>query len=114
LIDGTVEITPKSDGLVDPLQLLRATYDSGVSVAEMSMIARGRIVRNSSGRFDFLIGSSRSFPIVNNEVSAQLEPMAGSEDFVTIKGLLFQKQKGEKARAPSVLQITVLEIEQKE
>jgi len=48
LIDGKVEITPKEDGQIDPLQLLKATYDSGVTAAEMDVTARGKIVKDSS------------------------------------------------------------------
>ena len=35
LIDGKVQVSPKEDGKIDPAQLLKATYDSGVSVAEL-------------------------------------------------------------------------------
>ena len=42
LIDGKVDVTPKEDGQIDPAQLLKATYDSGVSVAELDMTARGK------------------------------------------------------------------------
>ena len=49
LIDGKVQVTPKEDGQIDPAQLLKATYDSGVTAAEMEITARGRIVKDSSG-----------------------------------------------------------------
>ena len=49
LIDGKVEVTPKEDGRIDPAQLLRATYDSGVSVAELDMTATGKVVKDASG-----------------------------------------------------------------
>ena len=41
LLDGKVDVTPKEDGQIDPVQLLKATYDSGVTAAEMDMSARG-------------------------------------------------------------------------
>jgi hypothetical protein len=50
LIDGKVEIVPKEDGKIDPAQLLKATYDSGVSVAELDMIARGQDREGLFGR----------------------------------------------------------------
>lgn len=40
LIDGKVQVTPNDDGQIDPAQLMKATYDSGVSVAEMDVVAR--------------------------------------------------------------------------
>jgi len=38
LIDGKVDVTPKEDGQIDPAQLLKAVYDSGVTVAEMELL----------------------------------------------------------------------------
>ncbi len=49
LRDGIVEVTPKEDGEIDPSQLLKATYDSGVTVAEMDMTATGHVIRLPSG-----------------------------------------------------------------
>jgi hypothetical protein len=34
LLDGKVEVTPKEDGQIDPAQLLKATYYSGVTAAD--------------------------------------------------------------------------------
>ena len=52
-IDGKVEVTPKEDGNINPAQLLKATYDSGVSVAELDMIARGKVLKDASGVSNF-------------------------------------------------------------
>jgi hypothetical protein len=110
-----VEITPKSDGRIDPIELLKATYDSGVSVAEMSMIARGQIVKNASGGIALQVQTSQSFPIFQNELSRQLETMADSGGYVTIRGLIYQKQKSQKKQTlPTSLTVTVVEIQQKE
>jgi hypothetical protein len=49
MLDGKVEVTPEEDGQVDPAHLLKATYDSGVSVAEMDMMARGKVAADSVG-----------------------------------------------------------------
>jgi len=59
LLDGKVEITPKEDGLIEPAQLLKATYDSGVSVAEMNMIARGKIVKEPLGGLALQVAPNR-------------------------------------------------------
>ena len=115
LIDGKVEITPKIDERIDPIELLKATYDSGVSVAEMSMIARGQIVKNASGGIALQVQTSQSFPISQNELSRQLETMADSGGYVTIRGLIYQKQKNQKKQTlPTSLTVTVVEIQQKE
>jgi hypothetical protein len=51
LIDGKVDVTPKEDGQIDPSQLLKATYDSGVTVAEMDVALRCNSNRNDLSRW---------------------------------------------------------------
>ena len=77
LIDGKVDVTPKEDGQIDPAQLLKATYDSGVTVAEMDMTARGKIVKDSSGNLALQVEPNRSFAFAPNELSKGLESLAG-------------------------------------
>ncbi len=111
LIDGKVEITPKEDGQVDPAQLIKATYDSGVSVAEMQMTARGRIVKDASGNLAFATAPNRSFVISPNELSSGLEPLAGSAAVVIVRGELYKKPPGKKNAHPSLpLKLLVLEL----
>ena len=80
LIDGKVQITPKEDGQIDPAQLLKATYDSGVTAAEMDMIARGKIVKDSSGKLALQVEPNRSFEITPNDLSNGLEVLANTEN----------------------------------
>jgi len=115
LIDGKIEVTPKEDGQIDPAQLLKATYDSGVTAAEMNMTAAGTIVKDTSGNLTLQVQPNRSFVIVPNEESKQLEAVVGSSTAVTIRGQLYRKPAGkkEKAAAPS-LKLTILGVEKKE
>ncbi len=110
LRDGTAEITPKDDGEIDPRQLLKATYDSGVSVAEMDVTVSGRVVRTGQS-LSLAYAPGRSFEISPNQQSAQLESLAGSQAAVTVKGRLFEKGKTKKKEVPKELKLTVLEIE---
>lgn len=111
LDSGEVKITPKNDGRIDPVQILKATYDSGVSVAEMSMIARGQIIKSPSGEIVFQVQPTQSFLITPNDVSRELENMVGSGATVTIRGLLYTKPADKKKHpAPSSLSLSVLEI----
>ena len=111
LIDGKVQITPKEDGRMDPAQLIKATYDSGVSVAEMQMTARGRIVKDSSGSLALETSPNQSFVILPNELSKELEPLAGSPTVVTLRGDLYKKPPGKKkGDASAPLKLTILEI----
>lgn len=77
------------------------------------MIARGQIIKTASDGIAMQTLSSQTFPIVQNDLSKQLEAMADSGKYVTIKGLLYQKQKNQKKQTlPSSLNVTVLEIQQ--
>ena len=117
LIDGKVEIVPKEDGSIDPPHLLKAVYDSGVSVAEMDVTAQGKVVRDSSGNLTLSVGPNQSFPISPNDLSKELEPLASSHGTVTVRGQLYKKPEVKKKAKldPSVpLKLVILEIQMKE
>jgi hypothetical protein len=115
LIDGKVEVTPKEDGQIDPAQLLKATYDSGVTAAEMSMTARGKIVKDSSGNLALQVEPNRSFALAPNELSKELESLAGTQTMVTVRGQLYKKTPGKKKADTTVpLKLSILEIQRKE
>jgi len=115
LIDGKVEVIPKEDGQIDPAQLLKATYDSGVTAAEMNMTAAGKIVKDSSGNLALQVEPNRSFVMVPNEESKQLEALVGSSTTVTIHGQLYRKPAGKREKAVvSSLKLTILGVEKKE
>jgi hypothetical protein len=115
LLDGKVEVTPKEDGRIDPAQLLKATYDSGVSVAELDLIARGKIVKDSSGGLQMQVAPNQSFALAPSESSKALEPLAGSETKVTVRGQLYKKPAGRKKPDTSApLKLLILEVEKKE
>jgi hypothetical protein len=115
LIDGKVDVTPKEDGQIDPVQLLKATYDSGVTAAEMDMIARGKIVKDLPGNIALQVEPNRSFVITPNELSKGLEPLADTQTMVTIRGQLYKKPAGKKkADASAPLKLLILEVQKKE
>jgi hypothetical protein len=115
LIDGKIEITPKEDGQIDPAQLMRATYDSGVTVAEMEMTAQGKIVKDSSGNLALQVEPNRSFALELNELSKGLESLVGSQTVVTVRGQLYKKPVGKKkADASAPLKLLRLEVQKKE
>ncbi len=115
LLDGKVDVVPKEDGAIDPAGLLKATYDSGVSVAEMDMTARGKIVRDAAGSLVFQVAPSRAFAILSNDLSKGLEALAGSTTQVTIRGQLYKKPAGKKKpEASPTIKLVVLEVQSKE
>lgn len=112
LLTGKVEITPKEDGRIDPNELMKATYDSGVTVAEMDMVARGLVEKDPSGGIVLAIEPSESVAIVPNDLSAKLQPLAGTGRHVTVRGMLYQKPAGKaKQKPPKVLKLTILEVQ---
>ena len=117
LIDGKVDVTPKEDGRIDPGQLLKATYDSGVSVAELDITARGRLVTDPSGNLSLQVLPNQSFSIAANELSKSIEPLANSSTQITVRGELYKKLGGKgkkKAEASAPLKLLILEIQKKE
>ncbi len=115
LLDGKVEVTPKEDGQIDPGQLLKATYDSGVTAAEMNMTARGKIVKDSSGSFALQVEPNRSFVLSANELSKGLEALADTQTMVTVRGQLYKKPAGKKKADPSApMRLLILEVQKKE
>ena len=115
LIDGKVQVTPKEDGEIDPAQLLKATYDSGVTAAEMEMTARGKIVKDGAGSLAFQVAPNRTFAFAGNELSKGLESLAGTPTMVTLHGQLYKKSEGKKKRDATVpLTLLILEIQKKE
>ncbi len=115
LIDGKVAITPTEDGQIDPSQLLKAVYDSGVTVAEMDITGRGKIVKDASGNLELQVSPNQSFPIAPNDLSKELEPVGNSPALVTIRGQLYKKPPGKKkADASAPLKLVVLEVQKKE
>ena len=115
LIDGKVDVTPKEDGQIDPAQLLKATYDSGVSVAEMDVNARGKIVSDAAGNFALQVSPNKSFPFASNELSHGLESLANTPTTVTVLGQLYKKGAGKKKADASIpLKLLILEVQEKE
>jgi len=117
LIDDKVEIVPKEDGKIDPPHLLKAVYDSGVSVAEMDITAQGKVVKESSGNLALSVSPNESFLISPNDLSKELEPHASNQTTVTVRGQLYKKPEGKKkpkidTSAP--LKLLILEIQKKE
>jgi hypothetical protein len=115
LLDGKVDVTPKEDGQIDPVQLLKATYDSGVTAAEMDMTARGKIVKDASGNLAFQVEPNRSFAFASNELSKGLESLTGTQIMVTVRGQLYKKPAGKKkADLSAPLKLVILEVQKKE
>lgn len=115
LLDGKVDVTPKDDGHIDPIQLLKATYDSGVSTAELDLTARGKIVKDSSESLALQVAPNQSFTLEPNELSKVMELFVGSATEVTVRGRFYKKPTGKKKpELPRELKLLILEVQKKE
>jgi len=115
LIDGKVDVTPKEDGQIDPAQLLKAVYDSGVTVAEMDVTARGKIVKDAAGSFALQVSLNQSFAIASNDLLKTVESFVDSPMVVTLRGELYRKPAGKKKTADSApLKLLILEVQKRE
>ena len=115
LIDGKVDVTPKEDGQIDPAQLLKAVYDSGVSVAEMDVTARGKIVKDASGNLALQVSPNQSFAIAPNDLLKSVASLADTAAVITIRGELYRKPAGKKKpEASASLKMLILEVQKKE
>jgi copper chaperone CopZ len=115
LIDGKVDVTPKEDAQVDPAQLLKAVYDSGVTAAELDITVRGKIIRDAANNLALRVSPNQSFVISSNDLSKGLEVLADSQTVVTVRGQLYKKPAGKKkADAAIPLKLLILEVQKKE
>ena len=115
LIDGKVEVMPKEDGRIDPAQLLKAVYDSGVTVAEMDLLVRGKIVKDGSGNLAFQVAQNQSFAIAPNDLLQSVASFADSSTVLTVRGELYRKPAGKKKTdASAPLKLLLLEVQKKE
>jgi hypothetical protein len=115
LRDGRVDVTPKEDGQIDPIQLLKATYDSGVTTAEMDVVARGKVVKDASGALALQVTPDRSFAFTPNAMSKELESLVSTPTTVTVRGQLYKKPAGKKkTELPASLPLLILEVQKKE
>jgi len=114
LIDGKVQITPKEDVRIDPAQLMKATYDSGVSVAEMDVTARGKVAKDASGNLLLQVAPNQSFVITPSDSSKQLDPLVGSPTEITVRGQLYKKSGKKKPDLTAPLKLVILDVQRKE
>ncbi len=111
LLDGHVVIYPKTDAKLDPARILKATYDSGVTVAEMTITASGWIEKSPSGGLVFRVSGEQQFEIKPNSASREVQGLAGSKGTVTLRGRLYAKPTGKQKPKPAgPLELEVLEI----
>jgi hypothetical protein len=111
LLDGKVAIFPKTDGHFDPASVLKATYDSGVSLVEMTMVAEGNLVKDPAQGLILVVAPNQSFPIDAGEFVERVNALAQSGARAKFRGRLFKKPPGkQKSKVFAPLRFEVLEV----
>ena len=109
LADGSVVILAKPDSQLDPAKVFKATYDSGVSVAEMTMEATGSLERNSEGHVVFRLSGSQIYPVAETEtIKPFLDPQATEKVFVRAR--VFKKTGKQKQKTLGAVLLEMMEI----
>ena len=111
LVDGKVAIHPKNDSRFDPAAIFKAVYDSGVSVAEMTIIASGLVAKDPAKGLVFEISNTQTFEVRPNDISQKLKDEIGSGKTLKVRGLLYRKPKGKAGRKPPFsMPLEILEV----
>jgi len=111
LLDGKVAIFPKPDARFDPSSVLKATFDSGVSLAEMTMIADGHLVKDPAQGLVFVVNPNQSFPVDAGGFAERVQALAQSGARAKLRGRLFKKPAGkQKLKVSGPLRFEILEV----
>ena len=112
LVDGKVTIYPKEDSRFDPVAIFKAVYDSGVSVAEMTIIASGELVSDpASGGLAFKVSNTEEFAVKPNDASQKLKDQVESGRKVRLRGLLYRKTRGKALhKPPASMPLEILQV----
>ena len=115
LVGQKVTLISKSDGTVNLEEVLKATYEGGVSPVEMIVTASGLLARDSAGALLFKPAANQSFEVVQNEAAQVLANLAGSANQVTLKGVMFREPASKKKpKSFGPLRFEVLEVLKKQ
>lgn len=112
LESGKVAVELKDDSQFNPGAMLKAVFDSGVTVYEMIVTGSGRVTKDGT-RLIFETAPNQSFEIVPNELSRNLPADSGKE--ISIRGRLYRKPEGkQKPKFDAPLKLEILEVLTKE
>ena len=111
LVDGRVAIFPKEDSRFDPAAIFKAVYDSGVSVAEMTIIASGELLNDPAKGVVFKVSNAETFTVQPNGILESLKDQIGSGRPLKLRGLLYRKTKKNAGRKPPAsMPLEILEV----
>jgi copper chaperone CopZ len=109
LAEGKVAITAKEDSQLDPAQVFKATYDSGVSVVEMTMEATGMFERDSKNTLVFRASSTHVYPVIENDILKPFGDIDSAERFF-VRARLFKKAGKQQAKTLGAVRLELMEV----
>lgn len=110
LESGKVAVELKDDSHFNPRAMLKAVFDSGVTVYEMIVTGSGRVTKDGA-LLMFESAPNQRFEIVPNELSKNLAP----DQEISIRGRLYRKRAGkQKPKFDAPLKLEILEVLKKE
>jgi len=107
LADGKVVVLAKEDSRLDPAQVFKATYDSGVSVVELTIEATGWLERDAKNNLVFRMSGGQVYPVDENETIRTLVESPSAEKLF-VHARIFKRTGKQKPKTlgPARLEIT--------
>ncbi len=99
LVDSKAVLYLKEDAKADLAQVWKATYDSGVTVAEITIIASGHFGRDAAKGLVFEVTPNQSFVVESNQLSQELADRTGR---MTLVGRLYKKPEGKQKKSKEI------------
>ena len=109
LAEGKVAIVAKEDSRLDPAQVFKATYDSGVSVVEMTMEATGSLERDSKGVLVFRASSTQVYAVIESDILKPLGDIQPDQRFF-VRARLFKKVGKQQLKTLGAVRLELIEV----
>ena len=109
LVEGTVAIFAKEDSRLDPAQVFKATYGSGVSVVEMTMEATGTLERDSKNTLVFRTSSTQVYPVIEGDILKPFADFHSGERFF-VRARLFKKVGKQQPKTLGAVRLELMEV----
>ena len=109
LAEGKVAILAKEDSRLDPAKVFKATYDSGVSVVEMTMEATGWLERDSKNVLIFRTSSTQVYPVIASDILKPLGEIRSDQRFF-VRARLFKKTSKQQTKTLTAVRLELMEV----
>jgi len=109
LADGEVTVYAKEDSRLDPARIFKGTYDSGVSITEMTLDATGYLEKDPNRGLVFRASGTQILEVAPNDVS---RPFAYSPESVRVfvRARLYKKAGKQKAKTLGPIRLELIEV----